>query len=40
MAERRDAAAIHQHALAVGEDQQDAVALAHIDDAHLQLAGA
>ncbi len=38
-AERGDAAAIHQHAFAIGKDHQQAVALAHVDGGHLQLAG-
>ena len=38
--EGRNAAAIHQHPLAVGEYHQQAVALAHVDRGQLQLARA
>src|SRR5471030_1457595 len=34
-----DAAAIEEHALAIREDHQQAVALAHVDGRHLQFAG-
>ena len=39
VAEGRDAAAIHQHALSIGEGDQQAVALADIDGGQFQLAG-
>ena len=36
-AESRDSATVHQHPFAIGKDDQDAVALADVDDAHLQF---
>ncbi len=39
VAEGGNAAAIDEHALSIGEDDKNAVALAHVDGGHLQLAG-
>src|ERR1017187_4725383 len=38
VAEGGDAAAIHKQGFSIGQNQQDAIALTDIDDAHFQLA--